>query len=59
MVIHDVATRWNYTHAMIRRALMLCEAIEKWVFKRKELCDELYVSSQEWAFLKQLADILK
>lgn len=23
MVIRDVATRWNYTHAMIKRALML------------------------------------
>ena len=23
MVIRDVVTRWNYTHAMIKRALML------------------------------------
>ncbi|KAG2138040.1 ribonuclease H-like domain-containing protein [Suillus bovinus] len=59
MVIHNVATRWNYTHAMIQRALMLHEAIEKWVFKRKELHDELYLSSQECTFLKQLADILE
>lgn len=59
MVIRDVATRWNYTHTMIRRALMLREAIEKWVFERKELRDELYLSNQEWAFLKQLADILE
>ncbi|KAG1832270.1 hypothetical protein DFJ58DRAFT_670218 [Suillus subalutaceus] len=59
MVIRNVATRWNYTHAMIQRALMLCKAIEKWVFERKELRDELYLSNQEWAFLKWLADILK
>jgi hypothetical protein len=25
MVIQDVVTRWNYTHAMIKRALMLCK----------------------------------
>ena len=25
MVIRDVRTRWNYTHAMIRRALLLRE----------------------------------
>jgi hypothetical protein len=25
MVIRDVATWWNYTHDMIRRAIMLCE----------------------------------
>ncbi|KAG1831678.1 hypothetical protein DFJ58DRAFT_736559 [Suillus subalutaceus] len=35
------------------------KAIEKWVFERKELRDELYLSNQEWAFLKWLADILK
>ena len=25
MVVRDVHTRWNYTHAMIRRALLLKE----------------------------------
>ncbi|KAG2362383.1 hypothetical protein BDR07DRAFT_1284816, partial [Suillus spraguei] len=50
---------WNYTHAMIQRALMLREAIQTWVFERKEFHDELYLSNQEWAFLKQLADVLE
>lgn len=27
MVVRDVRTRWNYTHAMIRRALLLQEVI--------------------------------
>jgi hypothetical protein len=35
------------------------KAIEKWVFEKKELRDELYLTNQEWIFLGQLADILE
>jgi hypothetical protein len=29
MVVRDVRTRWNYTHAMIRRALLLKEVSQQ------------------------------
>ncbi|KAG2055694.1 hypothetical protein BDR06DRAFT_970805 [Suillus hirtellus] len=62
--------RWSQFHTIAKEAFgnvkapsgkLLCTlmTIEKWVFKRKELCDELYLSNQEWAFLKQLTDILE
>ncbi|KAG1866326.1 hypothetical protein C8R48DRAFT_600673, partial [Suillus tomentosus] len=47
------------TIGMYSISLSYYQAIEKWVFERKELRNELYLSNQEWAFLKQLADILE
>ena len=35
MVIRDVVTRWNYTHAMIKRALML---------RKVSLCSSVFAS---------------
>ncbi|KAH7903480.1 hypothetical protein BJ138DRAFT_1020557 [Hygrophoropsis aurantiaca] len=59
MVIRDVVTRWNYTHAMIRRALLLRKAIDKWVFEQDNLRGDLLLSNDEWKFLEQLCDILE
>ncbi|KAL1939855.1 hypothetical protein VTO73DRAFT_9555 [Trametes versicolor] len=58
MVIRDVATRWNYTHAMIERGLLMQEAIDTWVFKNKQLRSFL-LSAAEWQTLRQLGGILE
>ncbi|GJF00443.1 hypothetical protein PsYK624_167310 [Phanerochaete sordida] len=57
MVIRDVVTRWNYTHAMIVRALELKEAINAWVSAHPAL-DELRISPKDWKLLGQLAQLL-
>ncbi|KAM5534208.1 hypothetical protein V8D89_012115 [Ganoderma adspersum] len=36
MVVRDVATRWNYTHAMIERAVFLQDAVDAWVSKQED-----------------------
>ncbi|KAH9024612.1 hypothetical protein EDB85DRAFT_1894233 [Lactarius pseudohatsudake] len=51
-------TRWNYTHAMIKRALLLRKAVDKWVFERDEMRD-LLLSDREWKFLEQLGSVLE
>ncbi|KAE9399170.1 hypothetical protein BT96DRAFT_745905, partial [Gymnopus androsaceus JB14] len=55
----DVTTCWNYTHAMIRRAQLLQEAIDEWVFdpSHKDL-RELNLSPADWKKLEQLETIL-
>ncbi|KAF8330254.1 hypothetical protein F5887DRAFT_895956 [Amanita rubescens] len=58
MVIRDVRTRWNFTHAMIRRALLLREAINSWVFAVPEL-HGLILKPSDWSILEQIADILE
>ncbi|KAF7794640.1 hypothetical protein EIP86_005777, partial [Pleurotus ostreatoroseus] len=58
MVIRDVVTRWNYTHAMIERALFMRTAIDTWVFNNVKL-RELLLSQQEWALLKSIAGLLE
>ncbi|KIL56766.1 hypothetical protein M378DRAFT_35880, partial [Amanita muscaria Koide BX008] len=57
-VVRDVRTRWNYTHAMIRRAELLKEAIDDWVFKTPGL-RTLLLNEDEWKSLGEIADILE
>ncbi|EEB88625.1 hypothetical protein MPER_13449, partial [Moniliophthora perniciosa FA553] len=58
MVIRDVKTRWNYTHAMIRRALFLREAIDSWTFETKEM-RAAGLSVKDWRLLEAIADMLE
>ncbi|KZP32764.1 hypothetical protein FIBSPDRAFT_722118 [Athelia psychrophila] len=58
MVIRDVRTRWNYTHAMIKRALILRKAVDDWVFQHETL-RPLMLSNSEWTLLEQLASVLE
>ncbi|THV07444.1 hypothetical protein K435DRAFT_643424 [Dendrothele bispora CBS 962.96] len=58
MVIRDVRTRWNYTHAMIRRGRLLREAIDEWVFRHEDLRD-LTLSRDDWKQLEQIERILE
>ncbi|KAJ3756617.1 hypothetical protein EV360DRAFT_7620, partial [Lentinula raphanica] len=58
MVVRDVRTRWNYTHAMIRRALLLQEAIDAWTLSTPKMQD-LFILGREWKLLKELADVLE
>ncbi|KAF4612503.1 hypothetical protein D9613_012755 [Agrocybe pediades] len=58
MVMRDVRTRWNYTHAMIRRALLQKDAIDTWVFKMKDLRD-IMLSAADWTYLGEVADVLE
>ncbi|KAF5335248.1 hypothetical protein D9758_017381 [Tetrapyrgos nigripes] len=51
MVIRDVRTRWNYTHAMIQRGHLLRSAINEWVLKHEDLLD-LRISKEDWAELE-------
>ena len=74
MVVRDVRTRWNSTHAMIDRALLLREvrldlfgisvyspivqAINDWVYSMPEY-RELALSNAEWERLRILRDLLE
>ncbi|KAF8189446.1 hypothetical protein K438DRAFT_1582721 [Mycena galopus ATCC 62051] len=58
MVVRDVRHRWNYTHAMIERGLLLRKIIDTWVFERDEL-RPLSLKPEEWKFLKALGALLK
>ncbi|KAF8888703.1 hypothetical protein CPB84DRAFT_1684105 [Gymnopilus junonius] len=58
MVVRDIRTRWNYTQAMIERALQLRQAINKWVMDTGEM-DEILLTQGDWTLLEQLNDILK
>ncbi|KAF5332340.1 hypothetical protein D9758_017443 [Tetrapyrgos nigripes] len=58
MVIRDVRTRWNYTHAMIRRARLLRSAINEWVLKHEDLLD-LRLSKEDWTELEQIEKLLE
>ncbi|KDR74579.1 hypothetical protein GALMADRAFT_15913, partial [Galerina marginata CBS 339.88] len=58
MVVRDVRTRWNYTHAMIRRALLQKEAIDTWVFNHENLRGLMHKST-DWKFLSEVADFLE
>ncbi|KAK0430961.1 hypothetical protein EV421DRAFT_1720930 [Armillaria borealis] len=57
MAIRDIITRWNYTHAMIERALILRKAIDNWVFATDEL-KPLLLTSAQWNMLEKLGSIL-
>ncbi|KAJ3818132.1 hypothetical protein F5878DRAFT_494374, partial [Lentinula raphanica] len=58
MIICDVRTQWNYTHAMIQRALLLQEAIDAWTLSTPKMQD-LFILGCEWKLLKELADVLE
>jgi len=58
MVVRDVRTRWNYTHAMIRRGLLLREAIDTWAFDT-ETFRGLLLTRADWDLLSQIADVLE
>ncbi|KAG6839502.1 hypothetical protein C0991_002004, partial [Blastosporella zonata] len=53
MVVQDVRTRWNYTHAMIGRAIHLREAINKWIFATPNLHGFL-LSPADWEHLAKI-----
>ncbi|KAF7371616.1 Eukaryotic translation initiation factor 3 [Mycena venus] len=54
MVVRDVRHRWNYTHAMIERALLLRKAIDTWVFEKEEL--QPLSLNDNWKLLEALGD---
>ncbi|KAM5543379.1 hypothetical protein V8D89_002964 [Ganoderma adspersum] len=58
IVICDVATRWNYKHAMIERTLLLQGAIELWLLWNKPL-RTLMLTNTEWDTLKKLGSLLE
>ncbi|EIN07765.1 hypothetical protein PUNSTDRAFT_27160, partial [Punctularia strigosozonata HHB-11173 SS5] len=58
MVIRDIRTRWNYTHAMIKRAEMLRESIKHWVFDTEEM-QGVTLTDKDWIELKHIGDILE
>ncbi|KAF7349955.1 hypothetical protein MVEN_01296600 [Mycena venus] len=58
MVVQDVRHHWNYTHAMIERALLLRKAIDTWVFEKEEL-RPLFLDDNNWKLLEALGDLLK
>ncbi|KAI0686961.1 hypothetical protein C8T65DRAFT_590661 [Cerioporus squamosus] len=58
MVIRDVPTRWNSTHAMMQRGLLLRKAIDLWVFQHPALRD-LLLTDSEWKTISKLTEILE
>ncbi|KAK7001674.1 hypothetical protein R3P38DRAFT_3368049 [Favolaschia claudopus] len=58
MVVRDVRHRWNYTHAMIKRGLLLRKAIDTWVFEREELRG-LSLRLEDWRLLEALGKLLE
>ncbi|EIN05706.1 hypothetical protein PUNSTDRAFT_73921 [Punctularia strigosozonata HHB-11173 SS5] len=58
MVVRDIRTRWNYTHAMIRRAQKLRNPIDEWVIETKETRD-IILGDDDWDELSHIADILE
>ncbi|KAJ7786783.1 hypothetical protein B0H14DRAFT_2353117 [Mycena olivaceomarginata] len=59
MVVRDSRHRWNYTHAMIERGMLLRRsAIDSWVFDREEL-RPLALQTEDWNHLEALGGLLK
>ncbi|KAJ6565364.1 hypothetical protein B0H10DRAFT_2445162 [Mycena sp. CBHHK59/15] len=58
MVIRDVRHRWNYTHVMIERRLLLREAIDTSVIEKPEL-RPLSLNDDHWELLEALGSLLK
>ncbi|TFY70017.1 hypothetical protein EVJ58_g118 [Rhodofomes roseus] len=57
MPIRDVKTRWNWTHAMIQRALIMRKAITAWVMDHDKL-HHLLLTADDWYLLEQLESLL-
>ncbi|KAG8940951.1 hypothetical protein FRC04_004865 [Tulasnella sp. 424] len=58
MVIRDVKTRWNCTHAMIQRALLLQNAINAWVLNVPEL-HPYALTKFDWKVLTATEELLQ
>lgn len=58
MPIRDVRTRWNSTHALLERAVLLRQVIKKWVEDRDEL-EHLRLSNHEWEQLEAVCELLE
>ncbi|KAG8959520.1 hypothetical protein FRC00_001502 [Tulasnella sp. 408] len=58
MVIRDVKTRWNCTHAMIKRALILQNAINTWVLSIPEL-HPYALTKSDWKVLAATEELLQ
>ncbi|KAJ3513785.1 hypothetical protein NLJ89_g2755 [Agrocybe chaxingu] len=58
MVIKDILTRWNYTHAMIHRGHLIQDAMDTWVFDTPSF-RSVMLSKADWKFLEQIADVLE
>ncbi|KAJ3723881.1 hypothetical protein C8R42DRAFT_578344 [Lentinula raphanica] len=58
MVIRDVATRWNSTHAMIKRGRLLSEAIDEWTFRNKDF-RAISLRENDWIQLEQIERVLE
>ncbi|KAJ7649685.1 hypothetical protein FB45DRAFT_1049884 [Roridomyces roridus] len=58
VVIRDVKHRWNYTEAMLKRALILPKAIHRWLIEREEL-HPLLLKDEDWSMLASLRTMLK
>lgn len=58
MVVKDVKTRWNFTHAMIKRGLILRKVIDRWVRSQTALWG-LTILGDEWAKLEDLRALLE
>ncbi|KAJ7109007.1 hypothetical protein C8R43DRAFT_849230, partial [Mycena crocata] len=58
MVVRDVRHRWNYTHAMIKRARVLRKAIDSWVLEREET-RPLILTNEDWTLLGAIEDMLQ
>ncbi|KAJ7852503.1 hypothetical protein B0H14DRAFT_2580912 [Mycena olivaceomarginata] len=58
MVIRDVKHRWNFTEAMISRAVVLRKAIKQWVIERDEF-HPLLLSDEHWRHWAELSGIFR
>ncbi|KAF8870393.1 hypothetical protein CPB84DRAFT_1693138 [Gymnopilus junonius] len=58
MVVRDVKTHWNYTHAMICRGLLLRESIDTWVFNVPALRG-VGLSVGDWKLLSDVGKFLE
>ncbi|KAF8234147.1 hypothetical protein L208DRAFT_1263314 [Tricholoma matsutake] len=58
MVVWDVRTHWNYTHAMIQHAQSLQDVIDQWTFETPELCGFM-LRLGDWQLLGKIADLLE
>ena len=55
--VRDVDTRWNSTHAMLARALLLREAINGWTRMKSDYVN-LILSNEEWRYVEFLVHFL-
>jgi hypothetical protein len=56
MVVRDVKTRWNYTHAMIKRGYTLRKAIDTWCL---HYAPDFHISTLQWKVLDEICKVLE